>query len=230
MKNDYKWALNDDYIAHFSFGLRGAHYSKNWDKAKQDDYNRWYYQTHKGKYKDRWMNSHLVKGLRAVGKASALAKKDANLKNAERASAVDAFNKNKSAKTFLSAAKATGKYALARGKQFGTATGRNALLAAKQIAYDNEKYSNANINKYMAQKVGNSILGGIKGFVNSVKDTAIGVKDHYVNKGNDLVQSWIDYKMMSNSNTYKRVADRKPKTSPADLGKKRPAANLGRKR
>lgn len=41
-QNDYRWGLTVDYLAH-SASKPGAHYSKNWDKAKQKEYNHWYY-------------------------------------------------------------------------------------------------------------------------------------------------------------------------------------------
>lgn len=33
-QNDYRWGLTVDHLAH-SASKPGAHYSKNWDKAKQ---------------------------------------------------------------------------------------------------------------------------------------------------------------------------------------------------
>ena len=40
--NNYSWNLGpDDTIEHAATGK--AHYSKNWDKAKQDAYNKAYY-------------------------------------------------------------------------------------------------------------------------------------------------------------------------------------------
>lgn len=47
--NQYTFNLETDYLQHDKFG---AHYSKNWDKKKQDEYNAWYYKTHKDKWKD----------------------------------------------------------------------------------------------------------------------------------------------------------------------------------
>lgn len=46
MVNQYSWNLDapQDYLAH---GKLGAHYSKNWTKEKQNEYNQWYYKTHK---------------------------------------------------------------------------------------------------------------------------------------------------------------------------------------
>lgn len=41
-QNDYRWGLTVDCLAH-SASKAGAHYSKNWDKAKQKEYNHWYY-------------------------------------------------------------------------------------------------------------------------------------------------------------------------------------------
>lgn len=46
--NQYTFNLETDYLQHDKFG---AHYSKNWDKKKQDEYNAWYYKTHKDKWK-----------------------------------------------------------------------------------------------------------------------------------------------------------------------------------
>ena len=46
--NQYTFNLETDYLQHDKFG---AHYSKNWDKKKQDEYNEWYYKTHKDKWK-----------------------------------------------------------------------------------------------------------------------------------------------------------------------------------
>ena len=45
MVNNYSFSLNNDVLEH---GAIGAHYSKNWTKQKQNEYNHWYYQTHKG--------------------------------------------------------------------------------------------------------------------------------------------------------------------------------------
>lgn len=45
MVNNYSFNLDNDVLEH---GTIGAHYSKNWTKQKQNEYNRWYYQTHKG--------------------------------------------------------------------------------------------------------------------------------------------------------------------------------------
>lgn len=47
--NQYTFNLDQNYLQHDKFG---AHYSKNWDKKKQDEYNAWYYKTHKDKWKD----------------------------------------------------------------------------------------------------------------------------------------------------------------------------------
>lgn len=41
--NNYGWNLDNDYICH-SPSQRGAHYSKNWNAQKQNEYNKWYYQ------------------------------------------------------------------------------------------------------------------------------------------------------------------------------------------
>lgn len=49
-KNDYSWDL-DAPIAHAVEVKKGAHLSKNWTKEKQSEYNKWYYQTHKDKFK-----------------------------------------------------------------------------------------------------------------------------------------------------------------------------------
>lgn len=46
--NQYTFNLETDYLQHDKFG---AHYSKNWDKKKQDEYNAWYYKTHKDKWR-----------------------------------------------------------------------------------------------------------------------------------------------------------------------------------
>ena len=48
MVNQYSWNLDapQDYLAH---GKLGAHYSKNWTKEKQNEYNKWYYKTHRDK-------------------------------------------------------------------------------------------------------------------------------------------------------------------------------------
>lgn len=48
MVNQYSWNLDQpkDYLAH---GKLGAHYSKNWTKEKQNEYNQWYYKTHRDK-------------------------------------------------------------------------------------------------------------------------------------------------------------------------------------
>ena len=42
--NQFSFNLDQNYLQHDKFG---AHYSKNWDKKKQDEYNAWYYKTHK---------------------------------------------------------------------------------------------------------------------------------------------------------------------------------------
>lgn len=47
--NQFSFNLDQNYLQHDKFG---AHYSKNWDKKKQDEYNAWYYKTHKDKWKD----------------------------------------------------------------------------------------------------------------------------------------------------------------------------------
>lgn len=47
--NQFSFNLETNYLQHDKFG---AHYSKNWDKKKQDEYNAWYYKTHKDKWKD----------------------------------------------------------------------------------------------------------------------------------------------------------------------------------
>lgn len=47
--NQYTFNLETNYLQHDKFG---AHYSKNWDKKKQDEYNAWYYKNHKDKWKD----------------------------------------------------------------------------------------------------------------------------------------------------------------------------------
>ena len=47
--NQYTFNLETNYLQHDKFG---AHYSKNWDKKKQDEYNTWYYKTHKDKWKE----------------------------------------------------------------------------------------------------------------------------------------------------------------------------------
>ena len=44
MVNNYSFNLDNDVLEH---GAIGAHYSKNWSRQKQNEYNRWYYQTHK---------------------------------------------------------------------------------------------------------------------------------------------------------------------------------------
>lgn len=46
--NQFSFNLDQNYLQHDKFG---AHYSKNWDKKKQDEYNAWYYKTHKDKWK-----------------------------------------------------------------------------------------------------------------------------------------------------------------------------------
>ena len=46
--NQYTFNLETNYLQHDKFG---AHYSKNWDKKKQDEYNAWYYKTHKDKWR-----------------------------------------------------------------------------------------------------------------------------------------------------------------------------------
>lgn len=46
--NEYSWNLDQDYISHGT-----AHYSKNWNQQRQDEYNKWYYQTHKEKFAER---------------------------------------------------------------------------------------------------------------------------------------------------------------------------------
>lgn len=46
--NQFSFNLDQNYLQHDKFG---AHYSKNWDKKKQDEYNSWYYKTHKDKWK-----------------------------------------------------------------------------------------------------------------------------------------------------------------------------------
>ena len=46
--NQFSFNLETNYLQHDKFG---AHYSKNWDKKKQDEYNAWYYKTHKDKWK-----------------------------------------------------------------------------------------------------------------------------------------------------------------------------------
>ncbi len=38
----------NNYSFNLEHGAIGAHYSKNWSKQKQNEYNHWYYQTHKG--------------------------------------------------------------------------------------------------------------------------------------------------------------------------------------
>ncbi len=38
----------NNYSFNLEHGALGAHYSKNWTKQKQNEYNHWYYQTHKG--------------------------------------------------------------------------------------------------------------------------------------------------------------------------------------
>lgn len=47
--NQFSFNLDQNYLQHDKFG---AHYSKNWDKKKQDEYNAWYYKTHKDKWKE----------------------------------------------------------------------------------------------------------------------------------------------------------------------------------
>ena len=47
--NQFSFNLETNYLQHDKFG---AHYSKNWDKKKQDEYNAWYYKTHKDKWKE----------------------------------------------------------------------------------------------------------------------------------------------------------------------------------
>lgn len=47
--NQFSFNLDQNYLQHDKFG---AHYSKNWDKKKQDEYNAWYYKTHKNKWED----------------------------------------------------------------------------------------------------------------------------------------------------------------------------------
>ena len=44
--NQFSFNLDQNYLQHDKLG---AHYSKNWDKKKQDEYNAWYYKTHKDK-------------------------------------------------------------------------------------------------------------------------------------------------------------------------------------
>lgn len=46
--NQFSFNLDQNYLQHDKFG---AHYSKNLDKKKQDEYNAWYYKTHKDKWK-----------------------------------------------------------------------------------------------------------------------------------------------------------------------------------
>ena len=46
--NQFSFNLDQNYLQHDKFG---AHYSKNWDKKKHDEYNAWYYKTHKDKWK-----------------------------------------------------------------------------------------------------------------------------------------------------------------------------------
>jgi hypothetical protein len=48
MVNQYMCNLDtpQDYLVH---GKLGAHYSKNWTKEKQQEYNKWYYKTHRDK-------------------------------------------------------------------------------------------------------------------------------------------------------------------------------------
>jgi hypothetical protein len=52
MINQYSSNLDapQDYLVH---GKLGAHYSKNWTKEKQNEYNKWYYQHNKDKWKDQ---------------------------------------------------------------------------------------------------------------------------------------------------------------------------------
>lgn len=47
--NQFSFNLETNYLQHDKFG---AHYSKNWDKKKQDEYNAWYYKTHKDRWKE----------------------------------------------------------------------------------------------------------------------------------------------------------------------------------
>ena len=52
MINQYSFNLDapQDYLVH---GKLGAHYSKNWTKEKQNEYNKWYYQHNKDKWKNQ---------------------------------------------------------------------------------------------------------------------------------------------------------------------------------
>lgn len=65
--NQFSFNLDQNYLQHDKFG---AHYSKNWNKKKQDEYNAWYYKTHKDKWKEineeklataRWNKDHIPK-------------------------------------------------------------------------------------------------------------------------------------------------------------------------
>lgn len=158
MKNDYRWKLDNDCIAHFNFNLRGAHYSKNWDKQKQDDYNRWYYQHNK----DKWKNSIFTKNLQNASNDEQIAKRYSWIQNMNRNSAnqnaATAINNLKQNRSFGNlkatagalgrSALANGRYALARGNQALRSGAKNVAKAANQIAYDNTKYSNKNIAAY----------------------------------------------------------------------------------
>lgn len=78
--NQYTFNLETNYLQHDKLG---AHYSKNWDKKKQDEYNAWYYKTHKNKWKEineeklataRWNKDHIPKYEHFADTAEEMAK------------------------------------------------------------------------------------------------------------------------------------------------------------
>lgn len=50
MANDYSWGLDAPQDAYLQHDKLGAHYSKNWSKEKQNEYNKWHYQHNKEKW------------------------------------------------------------------------------------------------------------------------------------------------------------------------------------
>lgn len=71
-----------DSIEHMSpsqIATGKAHYSKNWDQQKQNDYNRWYYQQNK----DKWANSEEVQKIQSTKADLNKATNDAKLAQIE---------------------------------------------------------------------------------------------------------------------------------------------------
>lgn len=71
-----------DSIEHMSLSSIAngkAHYSKNWDQQKQNDYNRWYYQQHK----EKWAGSDEVAKIKSTQEELNKATNDAKLAQRE---------------------------------------------------------------------------------------------------------------------------------------------------